>query len=148
MDPGSALFNKTWYLTFNALVAALTASTAGAGTGGLSAPGYYVVPILGAGPWTAKPDLSQGANQEIILVDALIEIFAPSSAVTSNAWTLFIVQDATGGRVVSFDAGYAGNLALPGMLVTLPSTYSALLFVQRPDGKSALNAITTGMPVT
>lgn len=147
MDPGSPLFAKAWYLALNSMVAALAANSS-AGGGGLSAPGYYVVPVLGSGPWTATPNLSNGANQEVILVDPLIEIKAPLSAVTSNAWTLFVVQDAVGGRVVSFDTGYAGNLALPGMLVTDLSTYSALLFVMRPDGKAALNAITTGMPVT
>jgi hypothetical protein len=105
--------------------------------------GYYVITVDGSN--RATPDLSQGRNQEVDLDRATTAIQPPNSppAVT---WTLIIVQDATGGRAVTFDATYLGASTLA--LSTDPDTYSSLDWTVRPDGTQALSNLVTGVPVT
>ena len=147
IDASGSQFNKQWFL----FLAALTSAVGGistSGGGGTSVNGYYIILLVLTGLlYSATPVLAQGSNQEVILTQPLVAIVSPTGGATSDIWTLYIVQDSTGGRLVTFDSGYAGNATLPGMLTTVLSTYSALVFVIRPDGKSALTAITTGMPV-
>jgi hypothetical protein len=146
IDASGTQFSKPWFLFLAALTSAIGALSTGGG--GTSANGYYVILLVLTGLlYSATPVLAQGSNQEVILIQPLVAIVTPTGGATSDIWTLYVVQDSAGGRLVTFDSGYAGNAALPGMLTTAANTYSALVFVIRPDGKSALTAITTGMPV-
>jgi hypothetical protein len=115
-----------------------------AGTAGVL-EGYVLATIDGAGNVT--PDLSKGLNQEVLLTRN-VGIVAPANSPGPTTWTLILVQDATGGRTVAFDAGYVGAAALPAMLNTTADTYSSLDFVIRSDGKCALSNIVTGVPTT
>jgi hypothetical protein len=140
-DPSTRLFTKVWWLFVKAL-GDLMAKLA-------QDRGYYVVPVVAAGSgWTATPDLSKGLHQEVILAQASVAIQAPVSASVGDEWTLVVVQDAAGGRLITLASSFAGAAALPGMLNTTAGTYSSLFFVIRPDNHSALQAITTGMPLT
>jgi hypothetical protein len=139
---GTTLFSKPWWLALSSLFG--QASTPGT----VSADGYYIVPIITAGPlFSATPDLGQGLNQEVDLVDPLTAIITPANQATAQTWTLHLVQSGAGGSAVSFDAGYAGAVAIVGMLDTTLGTYCSLTFVVRPDGLNALTAITTGLPI-
>ncbi len=109
---------------------------------------YYAIPIVSG---HATPDLSQGMRQELDLTTSGVAIDAPISVPGKVEWTLIIKQDSTGGWLPTFNAGtggYVGATGLPAMLNPAADTYSSLAFFIRPDGKSALKGIVTGVPVS
>ena len=117
----------------------------GGNPGGGGGAGYNVLAIITA---TVTPDLSYSV-QEVNLNAPTCLVNTPTKSVAGMLWHLILVQDGTGGRLVTFSAaGYAGASTLAGMLSTAPSTYSSLTFVVRDDSKSAIVSVLSGIPTT
>jgi hypothetical protein len=83
-----------------------------------------------------------------------MSLTSPSTAVSlppigfiGGMWILLLEQDGTGGRLVTFPAGYSNADALPGMLLSDLNTYSVLTFYYRSDGKQLLTGILTNIPL-
>lgn len=81
-----------------------------------------------SGAATILPDLSLDQSQLLVLTTATT-IKPPVNAISGSLFNLILVQDATGGRVVTFDASYIGLAGLS--LTTTANTYSSLQFIMR-----------------
>ena len=130
-------------------------SSTGAGATGAVGPAGPAGPAGGIGTYTqvtpgggaaATPDLSGGnwSTIEVLLNAATITINDPTSGSTAMFWVLVLKQDTTGGRGFSFGSAYAGTADQVGALDQTALTYSVLVFVVRPDGKSML----LGVPIS
>jgi hypothetical protein len=75
------------------------------GGGGGVAPAYIVATVASS---IATVDLSMGLTQEIDLTTATTAISNPIGITGQPVFTLRLVQDATGGRAVTFGSNYVG----------------------------------------
>lgn len=100
----------------------------GGGSGGPSpaSEGDYIIPVVGA---AAVVNVANGVNQEVPLAIPTTAIGAPGGGVLGSRLTLFLVQDATGGRLVTWDSVYKGIGLFE--IDTTPLTYSVFEFVLR-----------------
>lgn len=92
---------------------------------------------------SAVPDISKGYTQNVI---ATLDVTIANPVRTSQvSWILRFVQDTTGGWTLSFDTDFIGvaNLAI----LTDPNTRTMIHFTVRPDGKSEMNFISTGLAI-
>jgi len=73
----------------------------------------------------------------------------PPTLPALSTWLLVLNQDSTGGHTTTFPTGnFAGGTNFTGMLITVASTYSCLLFtVRASDSKSMLVSVVTGIPI-
>lgn len=118
--------------------------SAGGAGGGAVAEGYALVPVSEDNH--ATPDLALGRHQQVTLDRPLTTIDVPLHAPGPMRWTLILVQDSTGEHAVAFAADYVGTGAVA--LNSTGDTYSSIEFVIRPDGKSALASVVSGVPVS
>jgi len=137
---------------------AVSAANAAAGATGAQGPAGPAGAPGGLGTYTqitpsgttATPSLSGGSWSvtEVLLNNSSpITIQNVTGGSTCMFWVLVLKQDATGGRQVAFPASgstYAGVTDQVGALDQTASTYSVLVFVVRPDGKSML----LGVPIS
>lgn len=104
-------------------------------------PGWFEVPVDASG--NAVPVISQGITQNIVAT--LSVLLANPTQLSQTSWILRFVQDATGGWELTFDTDYIGVADMA--LITEPNTRTMIHFTTRPDGKTEMNWISTGLAI-
>ncbi len=95
------------------------------------------------------PDLANGSNQEVFLDRAVTNIrsamWSGRSIDAGTSWILILLQDSTGGRLVTFDSEYL--IPYQWQIYPAADTQSVFEFVMQPDGKWLTKYFpTTGIP--
>jgi hypothetical protein len=98
------------------------------------AVGLFITITTGSPPYLATIDLNTAPTQELYLT-MNAEMASVINIYGKGTWTLFIVQDNTGGHAVTFDSGsFANATALATMISTVANTYTALTFARLGTG--------------
>ncbi len=109
------------------------------GPGGVVSP-WFTIPYAA----TITPDMANGRNQRCTLTGDVTVNF-PAGAVDGDWFNLVLIQDATGGRVVTLNAGYK---VTGDMVVRLPNTKTTISVIYRDaTNVEAVVGFTTGITV-